>query len=74
MAAARHVGHDKRGQDTFVRDELGNELFEEIEKQVWEFENGVRVVNNHRMQRKIPDDNTQQIAELFRQWLYQHDL
>ena len=74
MAVANHVGHDKRGQDTFVRDAHGNEMFEEIEKQVWEFEDGVRVVRNHKVHTKIRDDNTRQIAEVFRQWLYQHDL
>lgn len=74
MAAARHVGHDKRGQDTFVRDEQGNELFEEVEKEVWEFEGGIRVVRQHKVQRKIPDDCTQQIAEAFRLWLFQQDL
>lgn len=74
MAVANHVGHDKRGQDTYVRDAHGNEMFDEVEKQVWEFENGVRVVKNHKIQRKILDDNTHQIAEVFRQWLYQHDM
>ena len=49
-------------------------LFDEVEKQVWEFEDGIRVIKNHKVQRKILDDNTQQIAGLFRQWLYQHDL
>ncbi len=74
MAVANHIGHDKRGQDTYVRDAQGNEMFDEVEKQVWEFENGVRVIKNHKVQKKILDDNTYQIAELFRQWLYQHDL
>ncbi|MDZ4821219.1 MAG: N-6 DNA methylase [Planctomycetota bacterium] len=74
MAVANHVGHDKRGQETYVRDAQGNEMFDEVEKQVWEFENGVRVVTNHKMQKKVLDDNTHQIAEVFRQWLYQHDL
>ncbi len=74
MAVANHIGHDKRGHDTYVRDAQGNEMFEEVEKQVWEFENGVRVIKNHKVQKKILDDNTHQIAEIFRQWLYQHDL
>jgi len=74
MAVANHVGHDKRGQETYVRDAQGNEMFDEVEKQVWEFENGVRVITNHKMQKKVLDDNTHQIAEVFRQWLYQHDL
>lgn len=74
MAVANHVGHDKRGQYTYVRDAGGNEMFEEVEKQVREFENGVRVVKNQRVKTKVRDDNTRQIAEVFRQWLYQHDL
>lgn len=74
MAVANHVGHDKRGQDTYVRDAKGNEMFDEVEKDVWEFENGVRVVRKHKIQKKVVDDNTNQIAEVFRQWLYQHDL
>ncbi len=74
MAVANHVGHDKRGNHTFVRDARGNELFEEVEKQIWEFESGVRVVRNHKVLTKIRDDNTRQIAEVFRQWLYQQDL
>lgn len=74
MAVANHIGHDKRGQDTYVRDAHGNEMFNEVEKQVWEYVDGVRVVRNHKVQSKILDDNTHQIAEVFRQWLYQHDL
>ena len=74
MAVANHIGHDKRGQYTYVRDAQGNEMFNEVEKQVWEFENGVRVVRRHKVQEKILDDNTHQIAELFRQWLHQHDI
>jgi type I restriction enzyme M protein len=74
MAVAEHVGHDKQGQKTYVRDALGNELFATVTKKVWEFEDGVRVVKSHSVQQKMVDDNTQQIAELFRTWLYQHDL
>lgn len=75
MAVANHVGHDKRGQVTYVRDAKGNEIFDEVEKDVWEFDDrGVRVIRKHKIQSKILDDNTNQIAEVFRQWLYQHDL
>ena len=74
MAVANHIGHDKRGHTTYVRDAHGNELFDEVEKQVWEYEDGVRVVKNHKVRTKIVDDNTHQIARVFRQWLYQHDL
>ena len=74
MAVANHIGHDKRGNATYVRDAQGNELFDEVEKQVWEYEDSVRVVNHHKVRNKIVDDNTHQIAGVFRQWLYQHDL
>ena len=74
MAVANHIGHDKRGNATYVRDAQGNELFDEVEKQVWEYEDSVRVVKNHKVRKKIVDDNTHQIAGVFRQWLYQHDL
>ncbi|MCJ2112243.1 N-6 DNA methylase [Methylobacterium sp. E-025] len=74
MAVANHIGHDKRGQKTYVRDALGNEMFREVDKQVWEYEDGVRVIRNQKVQDKVLDDNTKQIAEAFRQWLYEHDL
>lgn len=74
MAVANHVGHDKRGKETYVRDAHGNEIIGEVEKESWDFEAGVRVLRKHKVQTKILDDNTQQIAQVFRQWLYQHDL
>ena len=74
MAVADHIGHDKRGEGTFVRDADGNEMFDEVEEQVWEFIDGVRVVSNHTAKMKVRDDNTRQIAEVFRQWLYEHEI
>ena len=38
MAVANHVGHDKRGNKTYVRDRKGNEVIEEIEELVKEWE------------------------------------
>ncbi len=74
MAIADHVGHDKRGQQTYVRDGYGNELFDEVEERVSEFEEGVRVIKHHKVRKKVLDDNTEQIARLFRQWLLQREL
>lgn len=74
MAVANHIGHDKRGNVTYVRDAKGNEIIDEVEEQVWDYEDGVRVVRNQKVLRKVEDDNTLQIAEVFRQWLYQQDL
>jgi len=69
MAVANHVGHDKRGNTTYVRDRNGNEVVEERVKKVKEYEGGVPVLSEQRVREKVPDDNTQQIAQAFRQWL-----
>ena len=40
MAVADHIGHNKRGKVTYVRDESGNEIVEEKEETVKEYEGG----------------------------------
>jgi len=69
MALGNRIGHDKRGYDTYVRDPEGNEIVEEVEGEVREYENGQRVYRRHTTLRKVLDDNTHQIAEAFRAWL-----
>jgi type I restriction enzyme M protein len=69
MALGNHIGHDKRGYDTYVRDTDGNEIVEEIEDEIREYENGQRVYRRHTTLRKVADDNTDQIAEAFHTWL-----
>jgi type I restriction enzyme M protein len=69
MAVANHVGHDKRGHRTYVRDRHGNEIIQEIEKSVLEYVDGTPVYKPQRIREKIVDDNTQQIAQHFRAWL-----
>jgi type I restriction enzyme M protein len=73
MAVANHVGHDKRGTVTYVRDSRGNEIVEEFEEQVKEYENGIPVYQKQKVRRKVFDDNTLQIAEGFRRWLREQD-
>jgi len=73
MALANHIGHDKRGNTTYVRDRQGNEVVEEADEQVQERVNGRLVVSRQKTRRKVVDDNTQQIAEEFRAWLSQQD-
>ncbi len=73
MAVANDVGHDKRGNRTYVRDRHGNEVFEEVDQPVKEYENGVPVIHSHKARVKVLDDNTQQIAQEFRQWLSTQD-
>ncbi|MEM6260662.1 MAG: N-6 DNA methylase [Planctomycetota bacterium] len=73
MAVANHVGHDKRGNHTYVRDEHGNEVFREEEHDVADWEDGVKVITTQARQVKVRDDNTKQIAQEFRKWLSEQD-
>ena len=73
MAVANHIGHDKRGNKTYVRDDRGNEIVEEIEETSKEYQNGIPVFNKHKTQRKVVDDNTLQIAQAFRKWHSEQD-
>ncbi|HKV48085.1 MAG TPA: N-6 DNA methylase [Candidatus Acidoferrales bacterium] len=73
MAVANHVGHDKRGNKTYVRDRKGNEVIEEIEELVKEWTNGTPAYGRQTTRRKVVDDNTIQIAQEFRRWLSEQD-
>lgn len=73
MAVANHIGHDKRGNVTYVRDRQGNEIVEEIDEQAIEYVDGQKVIKRQRTQKKVIDDNTLQIAQAFRAWLSEQD-
>jgi type I restriction enzyme M protein len=73
MAVANHVGHDKRGNTIYVRDRKGNEIVEEVEEQVKEWEDGTPLYRKQTTRRKVLDDNTLQIAQEFRKWLSEQD-
>lgn len=73
MAVANHVGHDKRGNTTYVRDSHGNEIVEEREEKKVEWVNGTPVITPEKHSRKVVDDNTLQIAQEFRRWLSEQD-
>ena len=73
MAVANHIGHDKRGNVTYVRDRKGNEIVEEVEETLKEYEDGKPVYKMQRTRRKVIDDNTLQIAQAFGSWLYEQD-
>lgn len=73
MAVASHVGHDKRGNTTYVRDRKGNEIIEEYAAQLKEYENGIPILRTQIVRTKVVDDNTRQIAKEFRQWLSEQD-
>ena len=69
MALANHIGQDKRGNELYVRDDEGNERIEQRTKQVRETRDGVETVRRMTTLHKIRDDNTQDIAAAFREWL-----
>lgn len=69
MALANHVGHDKRGNKTYVRDENGNEVVQTRTETVVEVHEGKEVEREVVVSYKVVDDNTEQIAATFRKWL-----
>lgn len=73
MAVANHIGHDKRGNITYVRDRQGYEIVEEVEEQAIEYQDGQKVLKRQRTLKKVIDDNTLQIAQAFRSWLSEQD-
>ena len=73
MAVANHIGHDKRGNSTFVRDQKGNECIEEVTESIKEYQDGAPVYRKQITRRKVLDDNTLQIAQEFRRWLCEQD-
>ncbi|MDX0601795.1 N-6 DNA methylase [Sinorhizobium medicae] len=73
MAVANHIGHDKRGNVTYVRDRQGNEIVEEVDEQTVEYLDGQKLIRRQRTHKKVIDDNTLQIAQAFRTWLSEQD-
>lgn len=69
MALANHVGHDKRGNVTFVRDSEGNEVVVTKEERIQEVHEGTPVYRTVEVKQKVLDDNTKEIAAAFRTWL-----
>ena len=69
MALANHIGHDKRGNRTFVRDAEGNELVVTRQAQMVDIQEGKPIERTVEVQEKLVDDNTAEIAVAFREWL-----
>ncbi|WP_285314184.1 N-6 DNA methylase [Pseudarthrobacter sp. fls2-241-R2A-168] len=72
MAICDHVGHDKRGNSIYVRDDDGNEVIVETRDVVTATVDGVRTKRLHSAQERKIDDNTADIAEAFRAWQQQN--
>jgi type I restriction enzyme M protein len=66
MALANHIGHDKRGNETYVRDELGNIVLDMIT----ETDPDPDGEGNKKIVRAVKrvDDNTQELAQAFQSW------
>ena len=69
MALANHIGHDKRGNKTYVRDDEGNEIVETTVERVREVHDGTPLYRAIEAKHKVEDDNTRHIAQTFRKWL-----
>lgn len=68
MALANHIGHDKRGNRLYVRDDQGNEIVETRTERRRETREDVEAYRTVETAHKVEDDNTSQIAEAFRAW------
>jgi type I restriction enzyme M protein len=69
MAMANHIGHDKRGNTKYVRDENGNEVIESRVDRIRDVRDGMAVIREVESATKVVDDNTLIIAARFRDWL-----
>ena len=70
MAVAEKIGHDKRGNTIYVRDEDGMEIWVDDEEQA---ESAGKDVKQHG-QKRIIDDDTVHIAEYFAEWKKQEGI
>ena len=65
MAIIDKVGHDKRGNTVYKRDQYGDELLSEVVDEILQ-ENGDLVLEV--CQEKIVDDESIHVAPLFKKW------
>ena len=69
MTMIDNIGHDKRGNKIFKRDEKGNVIMCEKTQNVWEKDiDGRTVVRKEVTQEKIVNDQTVHVANIFEKW------
>ncbi len=68
MAMAEKIGHDKRGNTIYKRDEEGNEIIIKHKEKVKDEESGKIIEREIDIQEKIVYDETPYIAKLFTEW------
>ena len=65
MSIIERVGHDKRGNTIYKRDQYGNELLEDIEELVPQEDGSTR---KEIRKEKIIDDQSKLVAPTFNEW------
>ena len=74
MAIVASIGHDKRGNVLYRRDEEGNEIVRETRERATEFIDGRSVSRTLDVAQKEIDDDTPRIVRAFRAWLEAEEL
>lgn len=69
MAICDRIGHDKRGNAIYMRDDQGFEIVRETEEAVTTAAGEEDDELKHLAKERVVDDNTHQIAEEFQAWL-----
>ena len=62
MAMVEKIGHDKRGNPLFKRDQDGNEILVSVHREADE------EYNEPDRPQKVPDDQTIEAAVVFKEW------
>lgn len=69
MAMIDHIGHDKRGNTIYKRDDEGNLILEHREESVREIDaDGNVVYRREAFDEKIVNDQTILVADVFAKW------
>ena len=76
MAMVEKVGHDKRGNTLFKRDEDGSEIWVPEESNVFEIDQIADTVATYRTERKtrVIDDQSREVPAIFAKWKKQEGL
>lgn len=71
MAVIDKVGHDKRGNNLYQRDEHGEEILVEVDENIAELDktsSGKTTVKPAKRLEKVPDDQTRAVPAVFGEW------
>ena len=76
MAMVERVGHDKRGNTIFKRDEYGNDIWVPEQQNVYEMDKTAEgdVTVQTESKKRIIDDQSSEVPDVFNQWKQQEGL